>query len=125
MNKKRINDWLPKAKESLEKAGIVNGGKIIDTFRSQISSFGAAVIMGSLPAAVAFFARQGESKVERPKLLKAMYYLITDKEDADCDEILEYVCNNNRNDLKEMFTDASISLKLAMNFYEPSEENLL
>ena len=117
MNKKRVNDYLLKAKDALIKTGIAKDGKIDKTYRSQISSFGAAVVMGSLPAAVAFFSSQGGATVERQKLIKAMYYCIFD-EMKDEKEILEFVCEKNSIELKEQITDASIALKLAMNFYD-------
>ena len=118
MNKKRVNDWLPKAKEVLTTMEIAKKGEIDNAFRGQISSFGAAVIMGSLPAATAFYASQGESAVERQKLLQAMYYLISGEEKTDCAKILEYVCDHDSSELKELFADASIALKLAMNFFK-------
>lgn len=117
MNKKRVNDWLLKAKEALTQTGIAQNGKIDKTYRGQISSFGAAVIMGSLPAAVAFFSEQGGSSVERQKLIQAMYYCVsgTVKKEKD---ILEIVCKQNDKSMREQFIDASIALKLAMNFYD-------
>lgn len=118
MNKKRVNDWLLPAKKALEDTGIAKDGKIEKTFRGQISSFGAAVVMGSLPAAVAFFSEKGSSSVERQKLIKAMYLISEKKMPEDAKEVLQYVCENNSSDLKEKFTDASIALKLAMNFFD-------
>ena len=124
MNKKRVNDWLLPAKGALKDANIVKAGKIDKTYRGHISSFGAAVVMGSLPAAVAFFSDKGGSSVERQNLIKAMYFIISDdmtedqKRDLDAAKELDYVCKNNNNELKEKFVDASIALKLAMNFYD-------
>ncbi len=117
MNKKRVNDWLLTAKDALVKTGVVENGEINKTYRGQISSFGAAVVMGSLPAAVAFFSEQGGSKVHRENLICAMYYCILGELPKDAKAVLQYVCENNSNDLKEKFTDASIALKLAMNFF--------
>ena len=121
MNKKRVNDWLLPAKTALIETKIAVNGKIDRTYRGQISSFGAAVIMGSLPAAVAFFAEQGGSSVERQKLIQAMYYCIAD-EIKKPEEILEYVCKNNNNEIREKLTEASIALKLAMNFFDLGKE---
>lgn len=118
MNKKRVNDWLLPAKKALEDTGVAQNGKIDKTYRGQISSFGAAVVMGSLPAAVAFFSEQGGSSVERQKLIKAMYLISEKNMPKDAKAVLQYVCDNNSNDLKEKFMDASIALKLAMNFFD-------
>ena len=116
MNKNRVNQWLLPAKEALVKTEIAIKGKIANAYKGQIASFGAAVIMGNLPAAVAFFTEQGGSSVERQKLIQAMYYCISG-ELKKPEEILEYVCENNNSDICDKFTDASIALKLAMNFF--------
>ena len=127
MNKTRVNDGILYAKEAITKFGISNKkNEVQKTFRGQISTFGAAVTMGSLKSAVAFFAAQGNSDVDRSKLLKAMYYVIKNIENqqyvfnaADFEplKIFEYICRNDNNKTKEKFIDASISIKLAMNFF--------
>lgn len=126
MNKQRVNAWLPAAKEALKELKIADEkDEISKTFRGQISSFGAAVVMGSLPAAVAFFSAKGGSEVDRPKLMQAIYYVIakdageTDKSKwiAEPSAIFDWVCNENSQMLKEKFIDAAIALKLAMNLY--------
>ena len=117
MNKKRVNDLLLIAKNALVECEIAKGGKINHTFRSHISTFGAAVTMGSLPAAVAFFSEQGSASVERDKLITALYYCLYNEKKTPR-EVLQYVCENNSIELKEKFSDAVISLKLAMNFFE-------
>lgn len=132
MNKKRVNSMLLIAKEALKDCGIVQNEKIESTFRGQISSFGAAVIMGSLPSAVAFFSAKNNSSTDRQNLMMAIYYCIkvyeadkNHKEAAKKEalsksarDVLEYVCQNDSYYLKEKVTDASIAIKLAMNFYE-------
>ena len=133
MNKKRVNDMLLTAKEALKDCEIVDRNDKIDaTFRNQISSFGAAVVMGSLPAAVAFFSAKNNSSTDRQNLMKAIYYCIkvfespieqkaTAKKEASgktARDVLEYVCRNYSYELKEKVIDASIAIKLAMNFYE-------
>ena len=122
MNKKRVNEWILPAKNALIKFGIAteNGAKVAKTFRGHISSFGAAVVMGSFKAAVAFFVEQGGSSVEREKLIKAMYFVISEKTE-NAENILEIVCKkqgDELNEFKNQFIDASIALKLAMNFFE-------
>lgn len=132
MNKKRVNNMLLTAKEALTDCEIARNNVIESTFRGQISSFGAAVVMGSLPAAVAFFSSKSNSTTDRQNLMKAIYYCITvfdvekeqkeiAKKEALCKspkDVLKYVCQNNSSELRKMITDASVALKLAMNFYE-------
>ena len=48
MNKKQVNEWIPSAKKAVEEYGIAKNGMVDNKFRGYISSFGAAVILGSL-----------------------------------------------------------------------------
>lgn len=118
MNKKRVNDWILPAKKAIEMFGISNDkGQVVKTFRGQISSFGAAVVMGSLKSAVAFFADKGEATVDRTQLVRAMYYIV-EKKEAKPEEVFEYICKNDDIQTKEKFIDASLAIKLALNFFE-------
>lgn len=122
MNKNRVNNWILPAREAIVKCGISEDGKTVKkTFRGQISSFGAAVIMGSLKSAVAFFADNGGASVQRDKLIEALYFIINDGEKKTAAEVFSWVCES-QVDLKEQFEDASIALKLALNFFELTEE---
>ena len=107
MNKRVVDSWLNIAYNAIEKCGISemkDGVKCIQrTYRSQISNFGAAVTMGSIKSAVAFFSQQGKAVADRPKLLQAMYFIISNGEILTPDE---------------KFINASVALKLAMNFYK-------
>ncbi|MBQ3265284.1 MAG: hypothetical protein IJH07_05850 [Ruminococcus sp.] len=132
MNKKRVNEWILPAREAIIRCKITEDGKsVIKTFRGQISSFGAAVVMGSLKSAVAFFTEQGGASVSREKLIVAMYYIINGKayeipektdEQIKAKEVFEWVCKSKDPDMKEKFIDASIALKLALNFFDLKEE---
>ena len=120
MNKKRVNEWILPAKKAIEDNGILEKGVVKKTYRGQIATFGAAVVMGSLKSAIAFFAEQNKSSVDRPKLIKAMYQIIDENHQKaeNTQEVFQYVCDNYSYELVEKFTDASIALKLAFNFFE-------
>ncbi len=123
MNKNRVNNWILLAKEAIVKCGISQDGKTVKkTFRGQISSFGAAVVMGSLQSAVAFFADKSRASVQRDKLIEALYFIINNGEKKSAVEVFSWVCES-KEDLKEQFEDASIALKLALNFFELIDEN--
>ena len=123
MNKNRVNNRILLAKEAIVKCGISEDGKTVNkTFRGQISSFGAAVVMGSLQSAVAFFADKGGASVQRDKLIEALYFIINNGEKKSAAEVFSWVCES-KEDLKEQFEDASIALKLALNFFELTEDN--
>ena len=123
MSKKRINDWIAPAVQILANTGIAVNGKVDRSFRAQISSFGAAVVMGSLKAATAFFSQKGQAKVDRHKLLTAMYCLVAETEEIVKPEtILRYICDHDTPETRSRFMDAAVALKLAMNFYDMGQE---
>lgn len=124
MNKNRVNGWVVLAAEALNEAGIAVNGKVDPGFRGQIATFGAAVTMGSLKAAAAFFAKQGGAAVPRENLLCAMYYIVQEGKDkaAKAEHVFEYICANDNAQTREKFLDAAIALKLAMNLYDLSGE---
>lgn len=128
MSIQRTNDWIVYGKEALTEIGIAKNGKIDKTFRGQISSFGAAISMGNLKSAVAFFSKQAGATIAREKLICAIWYVLQratgeKKEDIDvsridADKIFDYVCVNDGISLKNAFLDASVAIKLAMNLFE-------
>lgn len=132
MSIQRVNDWIVYGKEALIAAEIAENGKIIKTYRGQISSFGAAVSMGNLKSAVAFFSEQASASVPREKLLRAICYVLQrdqgknansmNTKDIKTNDIFDYVCAHESVQLKNKFLDASIALKLAMNLFELTKE---
>ena len=118
MNKKQVNDWILPAQKAIVECGIAENGKIDSAFRGQISSFGAAVVMGSLKSAVAFFADDGSAQVKRSKLITAMYFVISGGEKKNPKYVFAYICKHDNRHTKEQFINASIAIKLAMNFFD-------
>ena len=74
--------------------------------------------MGSLKSAVAFFADDGDAKVPRSKLIIAIYYVITGKITEKPKAVFDYICKNDNRQTKEQFINASIAIKLALNFFD-------
>lgn len=129
MNKKKIDAMLPVALQALQspECGIVDNGKIVKTYRSAISSFGGAVVMGSFKAAVAFFGKDADSKkskISRSKLLRTLYYISTG-EWKPADEIVQTVLAADAatvTQLNKSFSHASVALKQAMNAFDLVEK---
>lgn len=128
MNKAKVNAYLPRAIEALTKFGIATeNGVIVKTYRANISSFGAAITMGSFKAAVAFFAKDADSanqnrkeKVNRSLLICAMNYVVNGSvksADTICKDII-LMNNADIPALCEEYINASIALKLAMNGFD-------
>lgn len=117
MNKKQVNEWIPSAKTAVEEFGIAKSGKVDNRFRGYISSFGAAVVLGSLKSAAAFLADDGGSEIKRSLLICAMYKIIKG-ETAESAKVFDYICNHDNRQTKEDFINASIALKLSLNYFE-------
>ena len=115
MNKAEIDRLLPDAYKLIKSNGIASeDGKVQKTWRGQIASFGAAISMGSLLSAVAFFSAQGRASVEREKLLKVIYDLIQPQESS----LFEYVTARRESpEVKEKVINAATAVKLALNLY--------
>ena len=135
MNKKRVEKLIQPALDALndpkcriqnkDSAGMFNGG-IDGGFRGQISSFGAAVTMGSFKAAAAFFAKDSEKSqadVDRGELLRVMYRIssVGDGTWKDAKTIAREIFGldpSAERQWKEEFINASIALKLALNAFK-------
>jgi CRISPR-associated protein Cmr5 len=108
MNKETVDQWIPKAYEAIQAAEIPEAdGKVKKGYRGQISAFGAAIKMGSVASAIAFFSKQGNSDYDRPKLLDAIAKTSGKRiQDASAEEI----------------ENAAIAIKLALNLYDWPED---
>lgn len=117
MNKKWIDDNIMKAYKLIGENGLVKNGELLKTYRGYISTFGAAIVMGSLKAAVAFYSQESSSAKNREKLMPIIHALIDDENKGN--SLNEYVENaKNVTVAKRKICDAAIAIKLAMNLYK-------
>lgn len=127
MSKRRINSLIPAACKAIMDSGLSVNNKVDKALRGQISAFGAAVNMGNLLSAVAFFSNKGGSGSERHLLMKAVYLLIhKTEEESDVTEksLLDFLVGEPDPEAhKEVIIDAAISIKLAMNLFELVDKN--
>jgi len=123
MDRSKVDALIPEAQEEIRTQGIYKDGYIDNTFRGQISSFGAAVTMGGLLSAIAFFSKKGiGSDVDRSLLMKAIYSLIKGHDAPQVENSLyEYVkqeIRDGREDsVKEDVINAALAVKLAINLF--------
>lgn len=151
MNKDVVARQIPLAYKVLEESDIVRKEdeyKLVPKgYQGQISSFGAAVTMGSLVPAIAFFSKKNGDKnsnanedVDRTKLMQAVFLLLRADADiygtpekknrfTDVTDLMQYVCKiekgektpeQKRKALKrctEEIENAAIALKLAIGMY--------
>lgn len=144
-NKRKIDEYIPKAINSLSKnEKIVINGKIKSGFAGQIATFSVAVSTGSLLSAVAFFSENKKSTVERQELMNVIYEIITgenvrEKEANNSDSVLlSYVkkkyeqTHSQKGDASSLLDygqfqqdilNAAIAVKLAINFFPKEKEN--
>lgn len=120
MNRKKVDELLPRAACVLKEVNIVDDktGTIKKAYRGQISTFGAAIANGSLLSAIAFFSNKGSSSVDRTLLMTAIYKLI--QQDNKEGNLFEYVKSrkgSKERETKEEIINAATALKLAMNLY--------
>lgn len=137
MNKKRVDEFIPIAYQVLKDIHICekdekdpNALVIDSTYSSYISSFGAAVTMGSLISATAFFAANSEenkkrTNADRGKIGKAIFEILKmNNTDIKESNLFQYIQSHGQtNKTKELVLDAAVALKLAMNLYPPKPKN--
>lgn len=121
MDKNRINKLLPIAVEVIKNK---LSEPIPNEFRGYIASFGAAVTMGSLPAAVAYYsAASKNAKEDRTKLPVMILEVLKGENVAiTVDTLFDYVTSfKNDNEsfaIKEDVLHAAIAIKLGLNLFE-------
>lgn len=124
MGKRQIEADIDAAYKALQDTGIAKDNKVDKAFRGQVSSFGAAVTMGSLRAAVAFFSQRGGSAVDRAALMDAILQVLraTNPQTYGAEKYKNlYDLVDDLPDAREDVLDAATALKLAMNLYELTE----
>jgi CRISPR-associated protein Cmr5 len=136
MDKRKVDELLPLAVQALdcdhtvasERIGIVKNGTIPKSFRGQISTFGAAVSTGSLLAAIAFFNDKGNAAVDRRKLMMEINWMLEQQGEVKTDTTLfrtvQGAGKTKQPEMKEKVLNCAVALKLAMNLYELTGDNV-
>ncbi len=135
MNKKEIDRLIPIAYDALnnKEISIVKNNTIKKTYRGQISTFGAAITMGSLLAAIAYFSNDASgSSVERSKIMTVIFNMIKQYyqniNEKEITNLFKYVrnsidnakggCKKDAEDIcREQIINSAIALKLAMGLF--------
>lgn len=131
MNRILIEKYIPLAYKALENnTEICDNGKISGTLKGNIASFGAAIQMGNLLSATAFFSQQGGAQEKRYELLNVICEILKENEDMprDCATLFDYICDMDKREMaktKRLVVSAAVAVKLAMNLFEEkkTEEN--
>lgn len=131
MNRRLIEKYIPSAYKALKNnTEICDNGKISGTFKRNIASFGAAIQMGNLLSATAFFSQQGGGEEKRQELLNVICEILKENGDmpGDCAALFDYICDMDVREMakaKRLVVSAAVAVKLAMNLFEEkkTEEN--
>ncbi len=108
--RKRIEEYIPKALEAIERFGIAKDGKTPKQFNGYIASFGASVRQAGLLATVLFYANeQSNAEEDRKKVIQAIEYIIE-----------ESIIKNNRveKSMRPKVEDAAVALKLSVRTFK-------
>lgn len=132
MNKRRIDEMIPSAYEAIA-SDLAVDGKVDKAYRGAISSFGAAIAMGSIISAAAYYNETAASTKKNPgeivdKNKVSIVLLDTLKKSkfgANIEEksLYDYVArccregDGNRIKCKELVCDTAVAVKLALNLF--------
>ena len=115
MSKKRIEKYIPKAIEVLDKA--FTDGKIPSAYNGYISSFGASVLQsGLLPTLSLFESTNSSAKENKEYLTYIIFQILTNREDDM--SLLRFVLSNNQELLKPQIMDIAIAIKLSIRTFK-------
>lgn len=120
MYKQKVNDMIPIANMVLKNR--YEDGKFPNELKGYISTFGAAITMGSLISAVAFYSTNGSSN-NRSVLLKILQDVLKKYNKNMDGNLFEWVVKSEKSEsytsyeLKEDILSATIAVKLALNLF--------
>ena len=114
MGKRRIEDFIPKAVEAIERHNIAKNGTIPRQFNGYISSFGASIRMAGIVPTVLFFRNSDNAEESRDKVVDAIETILG--------EALVDDNRSNPNLTRDAVEDAATALKLAVRTFKLSKE---
>ncbi len=116
MSKKRVENYIPKALEVLEKKF---KDSIPSEYNGYISSFGASLIQSGLKATVALFENKNSQSKSDKEILTEIILEILDEKSKE-KSLLRYIIESKKDErvLKEEIKDISIAIKLALRTFE-------
>lgn len=107
--KKRIENYIPKALESIEKFDIAKNGEVPKQFNGYIASFGASIRSAGLLATTLFYSEKGGAEKERQNVIEAIKFIID-----------EDIIQNNKvsKETRAKVEDAAVALKLSVRTFK-------
>lgn len=129
MGKREVESEIGIAYEAIKAKDVKiadDSERVQKAYRSQISSFGAAVVTSGLRSAVAFYSQKGAASVDRTKLLKAILYVLKNSAhgklyshyDSLNDVLDDAKTRPQKIRVRNDVIDAATAIKLAFNLYE-------
>ena len=117
MERFQIEGFIGDARKVLEKS--CKKGELDKTLRSKMSGFGAAVIMGGILPAIAYYSKNEKDVL---LLLEQLYTRVHPEEHIEGDLFSIAQNHKNPNEISEELLAMSVSLKMAMNTFRLVEK---
>jgi CRISPR-associated protein Cmr5 len=117
MSKKRVENYIPRAIEVLEKK--FKNKAIPKEYNGYISAFGAGIIQNGLKPTVAIYEnKQANNKSDKDVLTEIILQII-DKDSKE-NSLLRYILSSKEDEdiLKEKIKDAAIAIKLSIRTFK-------
>jgi len=107
--KKRIEGYIPRALEAIEKLNISKNREVPKQFNGYIASFGASIRSAGLLATTLFYSEKGGAEEDRQNIVKAIKYIIDDE-----------IVHNNKvsKETRAKVEDAAVALKLSVRTFK-------
>lgn len=112
---KRIESYIPKALEAINKFEIASNGEVPKQFNGYISSFGASIRQAGLLATVLFYQNENNAaEQDRTKVIKAIEYIIGHSIVTDKNSVARTT--------RAKVEDAAVALKLSIRTFKLVKE---
>lgn len=129
MGKLQVEKEIGYAYDAIREAHIPDShGKVEKAYRSQVSSFGAAIMTSGLRMAVCFYSEKGGAQIDRPKILKAILFVLQKSRTQKYmnykslnDAVADIKGIDEQIKVRNEIIDAATAIKLALNLYELEE----
>ncbi len=122
INKRNVNQLIPKAIEALEKIFNIQCGSEKDTipneYRNYLASFGTCIRTSGLKTAVAIYNKEGKLNDEDKGKVIELIAWVLDKDKQKLIKEINAVNSEDEKNLKQKVIEAAIAIKLSLNMFQ-------
>lgn len=128
MKKSRIEKLIPIADEAIKNSGIVNDGKVNESYDGKIAGFGVSVAISGLKPTLAMYFPEDKKAINTRLILEAIAKIIVEDNEYKSltettakgllEDALGIISEKQKKELKKYVLEAAIALKLVVRTYE-------